>query len=111
MTKLLTIAPLLMMSAVGLTACNPAALGSTPNAGFNDPATLQAEITTQVNAKLADKKDPNYAKGVKVTSVICVSSAAHVFDCRIAVSDKSNAVYSYVVAEDGSSFVAKAGQQ
>jgi hypothetical protein len=106
MTKLLTIAPLLMMSVVGLTACTPA-----PNAGFNDPATLQAEITTQVNTKLADKKDPNYAKGVKVTSVVCVSSAAHVFDCRIAASDKSNAVFSYVVAEDGSSFVAKAGQQ
>ncbi len=106
MAKALTIVPLLMMSVVGLTACGTTS--SEPN--LNEPAQLQAEIKSQIDAKLADKKDPYYTKGVKVKSVVCVPSAARVFDCNIFFSDKSNQVYSYVVAEDGLSFTAKAGQ-
>ena len=111
MKKLLIIVPLLMMTAVGLTACGPTALVSTPSQpNLNEPVQLQNEIKTEIDTKLADKKDPNYAKGVTVTSVLCVSSAPHVFDCNIQGSDKSRQVYSYVVAEDGLSFTAKAGQ-
>jgi len=111
MTKALTIVPLLMMSVVGLTACGPTDSSSTPNQpNLNDPVQLQTEIKSQIDAKLADKNDPYYAKGVKVKSVLCVASAPHIFDCNIVGSDKSHSVYSYVVAADGLSFTAKAGQ-
>ena len=74
--------------------------------GYNDPAKLEAAITTFYNEEWAKKPS---LKGLTVAQVICVSSGEHLFDCSTTTSDPDvHTLDTFVVAADGQSYVAKA---
>ena len=75
--------------------------------GYNDSEALSAEIKTQITASYA--KEPALADAT-VTGVICVATHDREFDCALTDSQLGTSTYTYVVAEDGQSFIAKAGQ-
>jgi hypothetical protein len=102
-------------SSSGANAVPAAAVVTTPpSLGYNDPTTLDAAILARFNDPANDK--PGVGP-FRATTVDCISSAPHVFDCRFSL-DAATAVLvgqdssseSYLVSADGSDFIAKTTQ-
>jgi hypothetical protein len=92
----------------------PAVATTTVSLGYNDSNTLGAAILSVFNNPANDK--PGVGP-FRATTVDCISSAPHIFDCRFgldaataALVGQDTAVYSYVVSPDGTNYIAKAGQ-
>ena len=81
--------------------------GTAGASGFNDPATLQADIQRQVEARVSNESGPYYLPGVAVTDVQCVLQSGHTFTCVIRLSNGSSESDDAVVSPDGSSYVTK----
>jgi hypothetical protein len=90
------------------------AVTAAPAVDYNDPTTLDVGILAAFNDPANDK--PGVGP-FRATTVDCISSAPHIFDCRISLdaatatlAGEDYAIVSYVVSADGTNFIAKAGQ-
>lgn len=95
---------------VSLSACNP---NTPPPTGYNVPGALARQVQSDINAKSASDGHPNTTFSVK-----CVKSA-QTFDCLVtgnhcpvAATNCNSSDFtghaSYVVSEDGTTYVPKA---
>jgi len=71
---------------------------------YNDLATLENGVAESFNAAAGASAYPGVTQAQRVT---CVASGERVFDCIIAQADGNHTPQSFVVSEDGATFVAK----
>lgn len=81
--------------------------GTANGTGFNNPATLAADLQDKVNERLSDPSSQYYVPGASATAVDCVLESGHTFTCLVNLSTGASESDDVVVSPDGSSYISK----